>query len=119
MMKLLRKRGLPLLLKTPRYSFSGGHHAKPYDWRDDHALNPFYEADPRTLGNPDPYEYAQPYEAEPSRTLPSFAPEYNPKDLTTNYIGSGPTLSVAETNDIEPHSQTLWADIAHEWDYES
>lgn len=119
MFKILGKKGLTSLLKAPRFGFSGGHHHKPYDWRDDHALNPYYELDPRAVGTPNPYEYAQPYEAEPEKRIPTFPDEYNPKDLSVNFIGRGPLLSVAETNLIEPHSQTLWADIAHEWDYES
>ena len=49
---------LTSLLKAP---FSGGHHAKPYDWRDDHALNPYFEQDPRTLGVQDPFTYAFPF----------------------------------------------------------
>jgi hypothetical protein len=121
MIKILGRRSLPFLLKPQRFAFSGGHHPKPYDWRDDHALNPYYEADPRTLSTPNPYEYAQPYEAKPDTLFPSFPSwsKYNPKDLTINYIGSGPALSVAESNLIEPNSQVLWDDIAHEWDYGS
>jgi hypothetical protein len=119
MLRILGKRGLPFLLKTPRFAFSGAHHAKPYDWRDDHALNPYFEQDPRSVGTPNPYEYAQPYEAPAEVSIPSFPAQYNAKDLTVNYIGSGPLLSAAETNLLEPHSQVLWDDIAHEWDYES
>lgn len=119
MLRILGKRGLSFVTKTPRFAFSGGHHHKPYDWRDDHALNPFYEQDPRALGTPNSYEYGQPFEAELVLAPSSFSPEYNPKDLTLNYIGSGPRYSVAETNLLEPHSQNLWDDIAHEWDYES
>jgi hypothetical protein len=119
MIKILGKRGLSFVLNTQRFAFSGAHHAKPYDWRDDHALNPYFEQDPRSLGMPNPYEYSQPFEAHPDPLFPSFDPQYNAKDLTVNYIGSGPTLSVAETNLLEPHSQILWDDIAHEWDYES
>jgi hypothetical protein len=49
------------LSKAPRAFFSGGHHVKPYDWRDDHALNPYYEQDPRTLGCQDPSTYSYPH----------------------------------------------------------
>lgn len=101
-------------------SFSGGHHhAKPYDWRDDHSLNPFFEQDPRTLGCQDPYAYSYPYEAPAANPETPFPDAYNPKDLATNFVGSYPTKSVAETNLIDAPSQVLWDDIAHEWDYES
>jgi hypothetical protein len=119
MIKILGKKGLSLALSTQRFAFSGAHHPKPFDWRDDHALNPYYEIDPRALGVPNSYEYAQPFESKPHILPSSFPAEYNAKDLTTNYIGSGPLLSVAETNALEPHSQNLWDDIAHEWEYES
>jgi hypothetical protein len=72
MLKILGKRGLPFMLRTPRFAFSGGHHAKPFDWRDDHALNPYFEQDPRSLGIPNPYEYAQPFEAAPKAPISSF-----------------------------------------------
>ncbi len=111
-----RKLGLSAQL---RYKFSGGHHAKPYDWRDDHALNPFYESDPRTVGTPDPHSYAQPFEHDPVPYISAYPTVYNPKDLSTNFVGSHPLMSVAETNGFSPHRQNLWDDIAHEWDYES
>jgi len=100
-------------------SFSGGHHAKPYDWRDDHALNPFYEQDPRTLGCQDGHTFSFPHEADHLIAETPFPDSYNPKDLTTNFVGHWPLLSVAETNLLETPSQEYWDDIAHEWDYES
>ena len=84
-------------LHLQRFAFGGGH-AKPFDWRDDHTLNPFYEEDPRRAGLPDPYTYGQPYQSPPNPNPSSFSPDYNPKDLTQNYIGSAPLQSVAETN---------------------
>lgn len=98
--------------------FSGGHHhAKPYDWRDDHTLNPFYEQDPRTIGCKDPQTYAFPYEAEPRGHETPYPSAYNPKDLTVNFVGSTGGLSVGETNLLDVPEQVLWDDIAHEWDY--
>ena len=105
-------------LNLQRYAF-GGAVSKPYDWRDDHDLNPFYELDPRTVGTPDPYTYSEPFSAKPETPLPAFSPEYNPKDLTQNYVGTFRQQSIAETNLLDPHHQIYWNDIAHEWDYES
>jgi hypothetical protein len=121
MLKLLSRKGLAAsLTKISRATFSGGHHhAKPFDWRDDHSLNPYFEQDPRTLGCQDPYAYAYPFEAEHAPPQTPFPDSYNPKDLSTNYVGSYPLHSVAETNLIELPNQVLWDDIAHEWDYES
>ena len=113
-----RKLGFKAGVHLQRYMF-GGHAPKPFDWRDDHALNPFYEEDPRTTGIPDPYTYGQPFEAEPDKTFIVFPQEYNPKDLTQNFVGTYPLKSVAETNLLDPHHQNAWDDIAHEWDYES
>ena len=101
-----------------RYAF-GGAAAKPYDWRDDHALNPFYELDPRTVGNPDPFTYAEPFDIKPVPNISAFSPEYNPKDLTQNYRGTYRMQSVSETNLLDPAHQIYWNDISHEWDYES
>lgn len=119
MLKKLVRTGAGLPLHRQRFAFSGGHHHKPYDWRDDHALNPFYEEDPRRMGIPDSYAYNQPYDGPANQYTSPFAPEYNPKDLTTNYVGTYPIRSVAETNLLEPHHQNVMDDIAHEWDYES
>lgn len=120
MLTLLTRRAarsaLTCLLKAP---FSGGHHPKAYDWRDDHSLNPYFEQDPRTLGVQDPFTYAFPFEAELAKPETPFPDNYNPKDLSTNFVGSWGTLSVAETNPVEVPTQVLWDDIAHEWDYES
>ena len=65
MFNTLAKRGFNLPFHLQRYAF-GGHHAKPFDWRDDHALNPYFEQDPRRVGNPNPYEYGQPFESAPN-----------------------------------------------------
>jgi hypothetical protein len=95
MFKVLMKRGCFLGLTAQRFAFSGGHHHKPYDWRDDHALNPFYEADPKSLGIPNSYEYGQPFHSEVEKTMIVFPDNYNPKDLTVNFAGGPPLLSVA------------------------
>lgn len=70
MISLIARRGLSLSLnKSLKAYFSGGHHAKPYDWRDDHALNPFFEADPKTVGSPNPAEYEYPFVGEAPKAL--------------------------------------------------
>ena len=69
-------------------SFSGGHHAKPFDWRDDHALNTSYEQDPRKIGIPDAREYEYPFkEAAPDPIMLDYPQQYNPKNLKLNWIG--------------------------------
>lgn len=55
MMKILSKKSFIQLLNKPCFTFSGGHHPKPFDWRDDHELNPYYELDPRALGTKNSY----------------------------------------------------------------
>lgn len=119
MFKTLATRGAGLPFHLQRFAFSGGHHVAPYDWRDDHALNPHYEEDPRRTGIPESYNYSQPFEAGGNPWKSPWLPEYNPKNLSTNYIGTFPIRSVAESNYLEPHHQNIWDDIAHEWDYES
>jgi hypothetical protein len=120
MLSLVARRSLPTSLRRlAAASFSGAAHAKPFDWRDDHALNPFYEQDPRTLGCEDSHSYQYPHVADGLVAETPFPENYNPKDLTSNFVGSWPTLSVSETNLVETPSQNLWDDIAHEWDYES
>ena len=119
MIRALATKGLRFPTHLQRFAFSGGHHAKPYDWRDDHALNPYFEEDPRKTGVPNPYEYAQPFQSPPNAYESAFPADYNPKDLTQNYVGSYRLRSVAETNLLEPHQQNLWEDMMHEWDYES
>lgn len=37
---IARRANSALLWKRSFAAFSGGHHAKPFDWRDDHDLNP-------------------------------------------------------------------------------
>ena len=114
-----RRFGLRSGLHLQRYMFGGAAAPKPFDWRDDHSLNPFYEEDPRSTGIPDPYSYAEPFEAKHVTREIVFPDNYNPKDLTQNFVGSSPLRSVSETNLLEPHHQNIWADMAHEWDYES
>jgi len=104
--------------KRVSYGFSGGHH-KPYDWREDHALNPYFEVDPRTVGIPNSYEYGQPFEASQGTHISPYPESYNPKDLTLNFVGTVQRLNVGEGNLLEPHHQNIWDDVAHEWDYES
>lgn len=82
-------------------------------------MNPHYEEDPRRTGIPESYNYSQPFEAGGNPWKSPWLPEYNPKNLSTNYIGTFPIRSVAESNYLEPHHQNIWDDIAHEWDYES
>ena len=83
------------LTKLPCAYFSGGHHEKPFDWRDDHALNPYYELDPRQVGTQDPFTYSYPFEGKPTVYSSPWPTNYNPKDLTTNFVGTFPLLSVA------------------------
>ena len=58
-----RRFGFKSVVHLQRYMFGGGHAPKPFDWRDDHSLNPLYEEDPRQTGIPDPYAYGQPFES--------------------------------------------------------
>ena len=90
MIKALVRRGFRFPTHLQRFHFSGGHAHKAYDWRDDHALNPFFEEDPRRRGNPDPYEYGQPFESAPNAYECPFPDNYNPKDLTQNFVGTYP-----------------------------
>jgi hypothetical protein len=55
MIKTIIKNKLFNLTNLNRFAFGGGHHPKPFDWRDDHSLNPYYELDPRTAGIPNSY----------------------------------------------------------------
>ena len=119
MIKAIVRRGYALPVHLQRFHFGGGHATKPYDWRDDHALNPYYEEDPRRRHIPDSYAYGQPYESAPSKPIPTFPDNYNPKDLTQNFVGSRESYDMTEHNLLEPHHQNVWDDIAHEWDYES
>jgi hypothetical protein len=120
MISILARRTLPFSLKkVVSFRFSGGHHAKPYDWRDDHALNPFFEADPKTIGCKDPGEYEYPHVAEAEKAIKVYPDEYNPKDLTTNFVGTTPLFSVNETNGLLTPYEHIWNEVAHEWDYES
>ena len=90
MIKAIVGKGFRLPTHLQRFHFGGGHAHKAFDWRDDHALNPYYEADPRTKGIPNPYEYAQPFESGPDYYAKPFPDSYNPKDLTQNYTGTYP-----------------------------
>lgn len=54
MIKTIIKAGFINSVHANKFAFSGGHH-KPYDWREDHALNPYFEIDPRTVGIPNSY----------------------------------------------------------------
>lgn len=71
--------------------FSGGHHHQVYDWRDDHAQNPDFFEDPRMIGVRKADTFVTPYKEEESERLTyrySHPSNYNPKDLTTNMVGS-------------------------------
>lgn len=118
MISAIAKRQLALTLRS-RYCFSGGHHHKAYDWRDDYDLNPNYQRDPRRLGCVDPYTYSYPHEGPQVQTDIVFPSNYNPKDLTTNFTGTWALQSAAETNFLEVPHQVVMDDIAHEFDYES
>jgi len=52
MIKALVRKGFRFPTHLQRFHFGGGHAPKAYDWRDDHALNPYYESDPRTKNIP-------------------------------------------------------------------
>jgi hypothetical protein len=41
--------------KVAKFYFSGGHHPKVYDWRDDHEANTSYEIDYRNINQKDPH----------------------------------------------------------------
>lgn len=43
------------LTNVARFCFSGGHHHKVYDWRDDHEANKDYELDPKHFNTKDPH----------------------------------------------------------------
>jgi len=109
MISIVAKRSLPFALRMiTTASFSGGHHAKPYDWRDDHALNPFFEADPKTIGCRDPAEYEYPHVAETPKGIQVYPAEYNPKDLTTNFVGTVRQFSAEETNGVLMPYEHIW-----------
>ena len=50
--KHLRFKGLA---NVARFYFSGGHHPKVYDWRDDHNANTSFEMDSRNVTTKDPH----------------------------------------------------------------
>jgi hypothetical protein len=117
MISVIARRQLMLNFRNLAF-FSGGHHSKPFDWRDDYDLNPNYQRDPRRMGVPDPYSYSYPHEADPPQRIIPFA-NYDPKDLTQNFVGTFRLQSAAETNHPCPPQQVILDDIAHEYDYES
>ena len=47
-----RRFGLRSGVHLQRYMFGGAVTPKPFDWRDDHSLNPFYEEDIEVLEMP-------------------------------------------------------------------
>jgi hypothetical protein len=93
--KIAQKALKNTLTQAPFAGFSGGHHQKPFDWRDDHSLNPYYELDPRMAGTQDPFSYSYPYEGKTRQYYSPWPSNYNPKDLSTNFVGTYPLLSVA------------------------
>ena len=118
MIRNITKKGFNLQWHLQRFAFGGGH-AKAFDWRDDHDLNPFYELDPRRAGLPDPKTYEYPHVSEPNRYTNPYPSNYNPKDLTQTFVGTYPLQSVGETNLVEAPEQVILDDIQHEWDCES
>jgi len=71
------------------------------------------------VGTKDPTTYAYPFEGESQAYKSPWPTNYNPKDLTSNFVGTFPLLSVAETNLMNVPEQNLWDDIPHEYDYKS
>lgn len=63
-----------------------GHHAAPYDWRDDHSKNEDYELDILHRGVPDPTTYHYPFQHAARPWNYAFPENYNQKDLTTNFV---------------------------------
>lgn len=75
----LTSRSLNFLSKM---RFSGGHHEKVYDWRDDTSVNEGYEQDSREVGLKDAHDYHFPYTAKAPEWILSAPTNYNHKDLT-------------------------------------
>lgn len=100
-----------------RMRFSGGHHEKVYDWRDDPTVNESYEQDIRQIGLKDAHDYHFPHTAKPSEWIYSASPSYNQKDLTQNIRECTRDLSL--NNSLSPPETDWMADVAHEKDYES
>jgi hypothetical protein len=95
----------------------GGHHARPYDWRDDPSVNTSYEQDPRSIGIKDPMDYSFPHKAKGRDWILSAPEDYDPKDISQNV---GRHSHVGAINNLMAPPETDWmADIAHEKDYES
>jgi hypothetical protein len=63
-----------------------GHHAKPYDWRNDFTKNPEYVQDILNRGCQDPSTYHAPFDAPMPQWVYSHPANYNPRDLTTNLV---------------------------------
>jgi hypothetical protein len=75
--------------------------------------------DPRQAGTQDPFTYSYPYEGKTQEYYSPWPTQYNPKDLSTNFVGTYPLLSVAETNLLNVPDQNVWDDLQHEFDYRS
>lgn len=63
-----------------------GHHAKPYDWRDDYSKNPEYVQNFLNRGCQDPATYHFPFEAPMPKWTYVHPANYDPRDLTKNFI---------------------------------
>ena len=74
--------------------FSGGHHDKVYDWRDDPSVNESYEQDVRQIGIKDPHDYHFPHTAKTPEWMYSAPSDYNQKDLSQNLKESTRDLSI-------------------------
>ena len=108
-----------MLTHSLRAPFGGVYPPKTYDWRDDHDKNPYFPEDPRQTGTVDGHDYEYPHKQDTAPHQPWCPDNYNPKDLTTNFVGTTPLQSVGDTNFMNVPMQNLWDDISHELDMES
>lgn len=119
---MINRTAQQVLFRCSRVSFagfSGKKHPPPYDWRDDHDMNPSFERDPRRIGCEDPTLYSYPYEGVQKEMPDLYPKEYDPKDLTKNFVGTYPMQPLEVTNLMEAPMQVLMDDIAHEREYGS